>query len=60
MNELDVVSLQQDYKNLKVNTKGVVVLKYNNNDFEVEFFDSENHTIGVYTVSRKYLRKEAQ
>ena len=31
-------------------TKGVVVLKYNDEDVEVEFFDDNDQTIGVYTV----------
>ena len=30
-------------------------LKYTENDFEVEFFDENNETIDVYTISREYL-----
>ena len=30
-------------------------LKYTENDFEVEFFDENNETIDVYTISREHL-----
>ena len=42
MNELDCVKLIMPFKKIKVGTKGCIVLKYTENDFEVEFFD-ENH-----------------
>ena len=38
MNELDCVKLIKPYKDLKVGTRGCIVLKYTENDFEVEFF----------------------
>ncbi|MDD7607276.1 MAG: DUF4926 domain-containing protein [Candidatus Enterosoma sp.] len=55
MNELDCVKLIKPYKDLKVETRGCIVLKYTKNDFEVEFFDENNETIDVYTISREYL-----
>lgn len=42
-------------KNLKLGTKGCIVLKYTENDFEVEFFDDNGETIDVYTISKEYL-----
>ena len=38
MKELDCVKLIKPFKELKVGTKGCIVLKYTENDFEVEFF----------------------
>ena len=42
MNELDCVKLIKPFKELKVGTKGSIVVKYTENDFEVEFFDENN------------------
>ena len=55
MNELGCVKLIKPFKELKVVTKGCIVLKYTENDFEVEFFDENNETIDVYTISKEYL-----
>ena len=55
MNELDCVKLIKPFKELKVGAKGCIVLKYTENDFEVEFFDENNETIDVYTISKEYL-----
>ena len=55
MNELDCVKLIKPFKELKVGTKGCIVLKYTENSFEVEFFDENDETIDVYTISREYL-----
>ena len=40
---------------MKAVIKGTIVLKYNDVDFEVEFFDKNNDSLGVYTISRDYL-----
>ena len=45
MNELYCVKLIKHFKKLKAGTKGCIVVKYTENDFEVEFFD-ENHEKG--------------
>ena len=55
MNELDCVKLIKPFKELKVGTKGCIVLKYTENDFEVEFFNENDETIYIYTISRDYL-----
>ena len=55
MEELDGVILLKDFKNLKAGIKGTIVLKYNDVDFEVEFFDKNHDSLGVYTISRDYL-----
>ena len=55
MNELDCVKLIKPFKELKVGTKGCIVLKYTENDFEVDFFNENNETLDVYTISREYL-----
>lgn len=39
MNELDCIKLIKTFKDLKVELGGCIVLKYTENDFEVEFFD---------------------
>jgi len=50
MNELDCVKLVKPFRDLPLGTKGVVVLKYNDEDVEVEFFDGNDQTIDVYIV----------
>ena len=50
MKELECVKLTKPFKGLPLGTKGVVVLKYNDEDVEVEFFDDNDQTIDVYTV----------
>ena len=55
MEELDCVKLIKPFEDLKVGTKGCIVLKYNDNDFEVEFFDENDETIDVYTISKEYI-----
>ena len=55
MNGLDCVKLIKPFEELEVGTKGCIVHKYNEDDFEVEFFDSDDETIGVYTISKDYL-----
>ena len=42
MNELGCVKLIKPFKKLKVGTKEYILLKYTENDFEVEFFDENN------------------
>lgn len=55
MNELDCVKLIKPFKELKVGTKWCIVLKYTENDFEVEFFNENDETIDIYIISRDYL-----
>lgn len=50
MKELDVVKLNKEFKGLKAGTEGTIVLEYDGNYFEVEFFDDNNDTIGVFTT----------
>lgn len=55
MNELDCVRLARPFEDLDAGTEGAIVHKYNDEDFEVEFFDTSGETIGVYTISSVYL-----
>ena len=55
MKEYDVVKLIKPLKDLKIGTIGTIVVKYSEKDFEVEFFDDQNNSIDVYTVSYDYL-----
>ena len=55
MEELDCVSLTKPFEDLEVGTEGCIVLKYNDKDYEVEFFNKEGKTIDVYTISKDYL-----
>lgn len=57
MKELDCVILTRDFKDIRAGTEGTIVLKYNEQDYEVEFFDNESNTIGVYTINISYLNK---
>ena len=56
MEELDGVILIKSFENLKVGTKGTIVLKYTESDFEVEFFDENHETIDVYTITKDYIK----
>lgn len=55
MKELQCVKLVKEFKGMPVGTNGTIVLKYSENDFEVEFFDEEGNTIDVYTITGDYL-----
>lgn len=55
MEELDVVKLNKEFKGLKAGTEGTIVLEYDGNYFEVEFFDDNNDTIGVFTTPIELL-----
>mgnify|MGYP002625607205 CR=1 FL=1 len=55
MKELDCVRLVKPFKDLPLGAKGVVVLKYNDEDVEVEFFDENDQTIDVYTIPTERL-----
>lgn len=55
MEELDGVILLKDFENLKKGSEGTIVLKYNDVDFEVEFFDKKDKSLGVYTISKDYI-----
>ena len=55
MEELQCVKLIKEFKGLSIGTKGTIVLKYTENDFEVEFFDSNGETIGVYTIDGEFI-----
>lgn len=55
MKELDIVQLTREFEGLSVGTKGVVVLKYDSTCFEVEFYDNDGETIGVYTTPASVL-----
>lgn len=55
MKELDIVKLNKEFKGLKAGTEGTIVLEYDGNYFEVEFFDDNNDTIGVFTTPAELL-----
>lgn len=50
MKELDVVKLTKEFNGLNAGTEGTIVLEYDGNFFEVEFFDSNGDTIDVLTT----------
>lgn len=49
MKELDVVRLTANFNDLPVVTEGTIILEYDGTNFEVEFFDSNGDTIGVFS-----------
>ena len=55
MKELDIIQLTREFEGLSVGTKGVVVLQYDSTYFEVEFYDNNGETIGVYTTPASVL-----
>lgn len=55
MRELDVVKLNKEFKGLKAGTEGTIVLEYDGNYFEVEFFDDSNDTIGAFYYSDRIV-----
>ena len=55
MKELDVVKLIKEFKGLPIGTKGAIVLEYDGTNYEVEFFDSNGDTIGVFTTPHDVL-----
>ena len=55
MEELQCVRLIKEFNGMAIGTKGTIVLKYTDNDFEVEFFDSNGDTIGVFTIEGDYI-----
>lgn len=59
MKELDVVRLKEAYGGLPAGTEGTVVLEYNDNYFEVEFFDADGNTVGVLTKSVAVLQSNS-
>ena len=51
----DSVKLIKPFHDMKVGTIGAIVEKYNDYDFEVEFFDENHDTIDVYTTNKEYI-----
>lgn len=45
----------KEFENLQIGTKGVIVKKYDETNFEVEFFNENGQSIDVYTISSEYL-----
>ena len=56
MQELDCVELIQPFEGFSIGTKGTVVLTYPGPHAEVEFFNAEHKTIGVFTVPTNLLK----
>lgn len=56
MNELDVVRLKEDYKEISKGTKGAIVLLYDEKNCEVEFFDKDGDTIDVVMTPLNKLK----
>ena len=55
MKELDVVKLVEEFEGMTVGTEGTIVLEYDGEYFEVEFFDAEGDTIDVCTTPKNIL-----
>lgn len=51
MKELDIVRLTANFNDLPVVTEGTIVLEYDVTKFDVEFFDSNGATIGVFSTT---------
>ena len=55
MNELDVVKLIENFNGLQAGTIGIIVFKYDDENYKVEFFDEEGDTIDVLTIHADLL-----
>ena len=55
MNELDIVKLTCNFNGIQSGTVGTIVLKYDDENYEVEFFDKNGDTIDVLTISKDFL-----
>ncbi|MCR5662953.1 MAG: DUF4926 domain-containing protein [bacterium] len=55
MNEMDIVRLTADFEELPAGTEGTIVTEYDGTHFEVEFFDDDGDTIGVFTIPADIL-----
>lgn len=55
MEELDIVKLKKTFEDIKEGTIGTILIKYSDEDYEVEFFDEEMNTIDVRTVGKEFL-----
>ena len=53
--ELDIVRLTASFNDFPVWTEGTIVLEYDGNNFDVEFFDSNCATIGEFSATIKVL-----
>ncbi len=50
MKELDVVKLIKEFNGLPIGIQGAIVSKYDGTCYEVEFFDANGDTVGVFTT----------
>lgn len=55
MKELDVVKLLKSFNGIQAGTVGTIVLKYDDKNYEVEFFDDDGDTIDVLTIHADLL-----
>ena len=55
MKELDVVKLLENLNGIQAGTIGTIVLKYDEKNYEVEFFDADGDTIDVLTIHADLL-----
>lgn len=55
MKELDVVKLIKTHEDISIGTKGTIVHKYDDENYEVEFMDANDNTIGVVTIKSKEI-----
>ena len=55
MKELHVVKLLENFNAIQAGTIGIIVLKYDEKNYEVEFFDTDGDTIDVLTFHADLL-----
>ena len=55
MEELDVVRLVQEFKGLPVCTEGIIVHKYDDSMYEVDFFSKDGNTLDVITTPKSII-----
>ena len=55
MELFDCVKLIKPFGQLNIGTKGAIVEKYDDSNFEVEFVDDYGNTIDVCTISSDYI-----
>ena len=57
MKRFDCVILVKSYQKLECKTQGIIVFSYNEDTYEVEWFDCAGNTLALTTVNSEYIKK---
>lgn len=57
MKRFDCVILVKSYQKLECETHGIILFIYNEDTYEVEWFDCAGNTLALTTVKSEYIKK---